>query len=202
MIKSNGAIKYEATDLATIYNRVKEFKPKKILYVIDKRQEMQMFMVFQAAEQIKLYKADECEFLGFGTINGPDGTPLKTRSGGAASLQSAIDDIYAASLKVIQETKKKISQKEKEKIAYCIALASLKFADLSNYRANDYIFTPDKFTRYEGKTGTYILYTTVRIKSILKKVKVQTTSDIEVKEECEKKLLLKLLDFSNVINEA
>jgi arginyl-tRNA synthetase len=138
--------------------------------------------------------------MGFGTINGSDGTPLKSRTGGAASLQSAIDDIYSSALINIETSKKILSSEEKNKIAKDIALASLKFADLSNLLETDYIFLPTKFTSFEGKTGAYILYCAVRIKSILSKIENINNYNIVITNKYEKDLAIKLLEFSEMIN--
>jgi arginyl-tRNA synthetase len=204
MVKSNGTVKYEATDLATIYNRTIEFKPDRIFYVIDKRQEMQMFLVFNAAESTGIYKQDKCEFLGFGTINGDDGLPLKTRAGGAATALGIIEEVETAAAVSFENNKKNLSLTEEEKkdIIYKISLASLKFADLANFRENDYIFTPDKFVKFEGKTGCYVLYTAVRMNSILEKNSIKENSKIIISNEFEKNIVLKMLEYSDIIDQA
>ncbi|GMO14565.1 MAG: arginine--tRNA ligase [Mycoplasmoidaceae bacterium] len=203
MVKSNGTVKYETTDLGTIYNRAKTFKPDKILYVVDKRQSLHFFLVFNAAAQTAICSLDKLEHLGFGTINGPDNKPFKTRSGGVATLQSIIDLVNEEALGVISKSEKanEFSQKQKLELSKKVALASLKFADLINYRVEDYIFTPEKFTSFEGKTGPYILYTAVRIKSIFSKYKSSKDNNICVTNEYEKRLALKINSFGDIINQ-
>jgi arginyl-tRNA synthetase len=202
MYKSNGALKYEATDLGTICNRVEQFHPNKIFYVIDKRQELSMFLVFNAANNIKLFKIEDCEFIGFGTINGVDGKPLKTRNGNAATLQTTINETYEAALKIISNNKNANYDKEQIKtIAYYVALSSLKFADLSNSFSTDYIYDVEKFTQFEGKTGPYILYTAVRIKSILKTNSSFQDFNIIITNDFEKNIIINLSKYSTIISE-
>lgn len=201
MYKSNGALKYEATDLGTIIDRVEQFHPNKILYVIDKRQELTMFMVFNAANNVGIYNKDNLEFIGFGTINGKDNKPLKTRDGNASTLQSTIDDTYEAALKIVLKNRAETySGDEINQIAYYVALSALKFADLSNSFASDYIYEPEKFSQFEGKTGPYILYTGVRIKSILRGNEGYENSEIVVTNEYEKRLIILLDKYADIIH--
>jgi len=200
VIKSNGTFKYEATDLGTIKNRIKEFNMDRIFYLTDKRQEQYFFSVFNAANNINLYPLERMQFLGHGMMVGPDGKPFKSRAGDAASLQEAIDMVYEASLKSIRESKKDIDEKEIPDIAYKVALAALKFGDLSNYAWNDYVFLPERFTKFSGKTGPYILYAYVRINSILSKNFVNETSNIVITNDTERSLVMKLLEYPEMIN--
>ncbi len=192
---STGAVMYVSSDLATILDRLQKFNPDLILYVVDVRQSLYFRQVFLAAEKIgflnEKHKAEHC---GFGTMNGKDNKPYKTRSGEIVKLRSLIDDVK----NVIAEKSKNISKEDIEKIA----VACIKFSDLINYRESNYIFDLEQFTNYEGKTGAYLLYSIVRIASIFsdKESFDYKITDFKTKEE--KNLLLELSKFSYIIKSA
>ena len=173
VLKSDGASNYETTDLATIKYREKEFDPDAILYVVDKRQELHFIQVFRTAKKCGLAKPEtSLEFIGFGTMNGADGTPFKTRDGGVLRLEYLLGQIEDRMYEKIKENKD-IPDDEAKKTADITALAAIKYGDLSNQASKDYIFDIDRFTAFEGDTGPYLLYTMVRIKSILTRYKEQ-----------------------------
>lgn len=172
ILKSNGATLYNTTDLATIVERRKLFDPDKIIYVVDKRQGLYFEQVFRCAKKTKIIGEDvDLIFLGFGTMNGKDGKPFKTRDGGVLRLENLLSD-------VTDEVEKKMADREmdesvRKNAAAKIALAAIKYGDLSNQASKDYVFDLERFTSFEGNTGPYILYTIVRIKSLMKKLKEQ-----------------------------
>ena len=202
--KSDGAYLYGTTDLATIYSRVKRFNPDEIWYVVDNRQELHFNQVFRAAYKSNIAPSDtKLQFLGFGTINGQDGKPFKTREGGVMSLPSLIDLVN-------EETYKKLNpsitdELEKKSIARTIALSAIKYADLIPYRSTDYIFDPNKFSDLEGKTGPYLLYSTIRMKSLLKKAN-ESNIDFNVikklKNEYDKEVMLNIMNFPLVLTKS
>ena len=168
LLKSDGAVGYDSTDLATIVQRQKDFAPQKIIYVVDKRQGLHFEQVFRAVRKAGIVGDDtDLIFLGNGTMNGKDGKPFKTRDGGVLRLEALVRDVRDHVAEKMAE--RELSQEEKDEIARKVGLAALKYGDLSNAATKDYIFDIDKFTSFEGNTGPYILYTMVRIKSILKK---------------------------------
>lgn len=171
IVKSNGATLYATTDLATIVEREKLFQPDQIVYLADKRQSMHFTQVFRVAKKTGIAGPDtELEFIGFGTMNGKDGKPFKTRDGGVLRLQALREEINEEVYKKIMENRD-YSEQEARKIAEKVGLAALKYGDLSNQAAKDYIFDIERFSSFEGNTGPYILYTIVRIKSLLNKYK-------------------------------
>ena len=178
VIKSDGSTKYETRDLATIYMRMKEFNPDEIWYVIDERQAFNFLQVFRGAYKSKLVpETCKLEFYGFGTINGKDGKPFKTRDGGIMTLNALIELIKDEISKKVKE-----DMSNREEIIENLTICTLKYADLLSYRKTDYIFEPEKFSSFEGKTGPYIMYTLVRCKSILKnndkiQYKIDTITD-------------------------
>lgn len=208
ILKSNGATLYNTTDLATIVERMKLFQPNHIVYVVDKRQELYFEQVFRCARKTKLVNEDtELTFLGFGTMNGKDGKPFKTRDGGVMRLENLIKEINEAVFHKIMENRS-VSEEEAEETAKIVGLSALKYGDLSNQAAKDYIFDVERFTSFEGNTGPYILYTIVRIKSILGKYYENNDSIVEQKEviapesDSEKTLMLTLARFNDVIENA
>ena len=168
VMKSNGAALYATTDLATILMRVQDYNPDRIVYVADKRQEMHFTQVFRVAKKAGLSDKALYSFQGFGTMNGKDGKPFKTREGGVMRLEYLIEEINTAVYNKIMENRE-VSEEEARKIASIVGLSAIKYGDLSNQAAKDYIFDIDRFTAFEGNTGPYILYTIVRIKSIMQK---------------------------------
>lgn len=173
ILKSDGASLYTTTDLATLVERRKLFDPDEVIYVVDKRQEMHFIQVFRCAKKTGLVKPEtDLEFLGFGTMNGKDGKPFKTREGGVMRLEYLISDINEKMYQKIAENPE-ISEEEARETARKIGLSAIKYGDLSNQASKDYVFDIDRFTSFEGNTGPYILYTIVRIKSILNKYQAQ-----------------------------
>lgn len=204
--KSDGAALYATSDLATIVEREKLYQPDAYIYLADKRQELHFTQVFRTAKKAGIVRPDvEMTFLGFGTMNGKDGKPFKTRSGGVMRLEHLIEDIDNAVLEKIKENRS-VSLEEAEKTAKIVGLAALKYGDLSNQASKDYVFDIDRFASFEGNTGPYILYTIVRIKSILSKYSESGKDNKGVInpaiEASEKTLSLSLIKFSEVIESA
>ncbi len=172
LYKRDGAVMYGTTDLATIVERMNLYKPSKIIYVVDQRQNLHFEQVFRAARLSGIAPADvEMTFAGFGTMNGTDGKPFKTREGGVLRLEDLIAMGREKARTRLQEADlaKDATDEEREQIAQMVGIAAIKFADLQNQRQADYIFDLDRLTSFEGKTGPYILYQAVRIKSLLRK---------------------------------
>ncbi len=168
ILKSDGATLYNTTDLATIVERMELFRPDHIIYVVDKRQDLYFDQIFRCARKTGLVTPEtKLTFLGFGTMNGKDGKPFKTRDGGVMRLESLVGGIAEEVYKKMEN--RELSEEEMRNIADMVGLAALKYGDLSNQAGKDYIFDIDRFTSFEGNTGPYILYTMVRIKSILSK---------------------------------
>lgn len=207
ILKRGGVSCYQTTDLATLLQRRKEFNPDEVIYVVDKRQDMHFVQVFRCARKANLVNSNTTlTFLGFGTINGKDGKPFKTRSGGVMRLEKLIEEVNQ---KIYQklENNKEMTEKEKKKISEIVGLAALKYADLSNQISKDYIFDIDKFTSLEGDTGPYILYTIVRIKSIIKKYKENNPSFIKgtlsiPNSNVERNIMLVISQFNKMIEQA
>ena len=169
LIKSDGSVLYDTTELATMVQRTKDFDPGKMLYLADKRQALHFEQVFRAARKSGIVKdGTELEFLGFGTMNGKDGKPFKTRDGGVMRLQQLISDITDFVRQKVLENQI-VEPELVEDTTKRVAMAALKYGDLSNQPTKDYIFDMDRFAAFEGNTGPYILYTIVRVKSILAK---------------------------------
>ncbi len=213
ILKSDGASLYNTTDLATMVWRMKDYNPDEMIYVVDKRQELYFTQVFRCARKTGIVKPEtELKFLGFGTMNGKDGKPFKTREGGVMRLEhliAGINEEMLAKIKENQKTKENlgISEEEAENTAKMVALAAIKYGDLSNQASKDYIFDIDRFTSFEGNTGPYILYTIVRIKSILNKYhalgKDESDAVIEAAHsKSEKDLMLELSKFNAVMENA
>ena len=207
ILKSDGAALYTTTDLATIIERRKLFDPDEIIYVVDKRQEMHFIQVFRCARKTGLVKEDtELKFLGFGTMNGKDGKPFKTREGGVMRLEHLIADINEEMFRKITENHE-VDEAEARETAKLVGLSAIKYGDLSNQASKDYVFDLDKFTSFEGNTGPYILYTIVRIKSILNKYRaggnaVEKGHILAPAGESEKVLMLALTGFNSMIQQA
>ena len=206
--KSDGASLYATSDLATIVEREQDFKPDRYIYVVDKRQAMHFEQVFRVSRKAEIVKPDtKMIFLGFGTMNGKDGKPFKTREGGVMRLEKLIADIDEAVFNRIMENRT-VSEEEARETAKVVGLAALKYGDLSNQASKDYVFDMDRFISFEGNTGPYILYTIVRIKSILGKYKENGGSVSELAAEkkilpaagaSEKALMLQLAKYSEVL---
>ena len=213
ILKSDGAALYSTTDLATLVWRMKDYNPDGVIYLTDKRQELHFIQVFRCARKAGIVGPNtELKHIGFGTMNGKDGKPFKTRDGGVMRLEYLVDEINEEMLKKITENQKEkesldISDEEAKVTAKVVALAAIKYGDLSNQASKDYIFDIDRFTSFEGNTGPYILYTIVRIKSILNKYyglgKEETGAAIEpAHSKSEKDLMMELSKFNAMMENA
>ena len=207
ILKSDGASMYNTTDLATIKERMEKIDPDQIIYVVDKRQELYFTQVFRCARKTKLVTPDtKLTFVGFGTMNGKDGKPFKTRQGGVMRLENLIRDINEQMYEKIVSNHE-VEPEEAKKTAQTVALAAIKYGDLSNQASKDYIFDVDRFTSFEGDTGPYILYTIVRIKSILAKYAATGKNADNAKlqkadSDAEKELMLSLSGFNAMMENA
>lgn len=212
ILKSDGASLYNTTDLATIMDRVKQYNPDRLVYLTDKRQNLYFEQVFRCARKTGLIDKDkELIHIGFGTVNGKDGKPFKTRDGGVMRLEYLIKDINDRMYERITQNRD-IDKEEALKISKIVGLAAIKYGDLSNQASKDYIFDVDKFTSSEGNTGPYILYTIVRIKSILDKYAEQggTIPDVDSGKisfmapvcPAHKSLMMELTGFAETISGA
>ena len=202
--KSDGAALYATSDLATIVEREQDFKPDHYVYVVDKRQDLHFTQVFRVAKKTGIVRPDcRLDFVGFGTMNGKDGKPFKTREGGVMRLENLIADISEAAYNRIMENRT-VSEDEAKETAKIVGLAALKYGDLSNQATKDYVFDIDRFISFEGNTGPYVLYTIARINSILKKYEdtcevAADTTILAPSGEPEKTLMLALSRFSEVM---
>ena len=206
ILKSDGASLYTTTDLATLVERVELFKPDEVIYVVDKRQGLHFEQVFRCAKKTQIVDENMgLFFLGFGTMNGKDGKPFKTRDGGVMRLEYLLDDITKEMYKKITENRN-VKEDDAKQTAAIVGLAAVKYGDLSNQASKDYVFDIDRFTSFEGNTGPYILYTIVRIKSILSKYieanKVIDTAILPASNDSEKALMLEMTRFNTVIENA
>ena len=207
ILKSDGASLYTTTDLATLVQREEDFHPDEVLYIVDKRQEMHFIQVFRCAKKTGIVNENtELKFLGFGTMNGKDGKPFKTRDGGVMRLETLIADINEQMYQKIMERGEQ-SEEEARATAKIVGLSAVKYGDLSNQASKDYIFDIDRFTSSEGDTGPYILYTIARIKSILRKYEELKggVSDLAIGEatnDGEKALMLELTKFNAMMENA
>lgn len=207
ILKSDGAALYDTTDLATLVEREELFQPNEVIYVVDKRQELHFVQVFRCAKKTGIVPEDtKLEFLGFGTMNGKDGKPFKTREGGVMRLEMLMKNINEKMYEKITENHT-VDPNEAEKTAKIVALSAIKYGDLSNQASKDYIFDIDRFTSFEGNTGPYILYTIVRIKSILAKYAEagKSAKDAVIQpahSDSEKALMLELSKFNAVMENA
>ncbi len=205
ILKSDGGTLYNTTDLATMVERMELFAPDEILYVVDKRQELYFETVFRCAKKTKLVEEEtKLTFLGFGTMNGKDGKPFKTRDGGVMRLENLISNISNAVLEKMLENRE-MDRQEAEAISKIVGLAALKYGDLSNQASKDYIFDLERFISFEGNTGPYLLYTIVRIKSIIQKYgsdSITTEALIPGKTLSEINLMLEASRFNDVVETA
>ena len=217
ILKSDGAALYNTTDLATIMDRMDKYDPDKLIYVTDKRQDLYFEQIFRCARKTGLVKPEtELIHIGFGTMNGKDGKPFKTRDGGVMRLEMLLNDINEEMYRKIAENKT-MNEEEAKETSEVVALSAVKYGDLSNQASKDYIFDVERFTSFEGDTGPYILYTIVRIKSILNKYFEQSKADtqkgaqsntqknVAIKKavnESEKALMLEIAKFNSVIEAA
>ncbi len=203
LLSSSGAVLYHTTDLATLIDRKAENNPDLIVYVVDQRQALHFEQVFLAAVKAGWYETEQLYHAGFGTMNGKDGTPFKTREGGVLRLEDLMDIMNDAARDRLESSGvgADFDAEERTEIARKIGLAALKFADLQNQRMTNYIFDPERFTAFEGKTGPYLLYAVVRIKSILRKAAEMNVvaGDIRVEADTEKTLVLSLDAYARAI---
>lgn len=205
ILKSDGAALYDTTDLATLIERESLYQPDQIIYVVDKRQELHFVQVFRCAKKTGIVRPEvDLKYLGFGTMNGKDGKPFKTREGGVMRLENLLREITEEMRKKIMDNRT-VTGEEAEATARTVGLAAVKYGDLSNQASKDYIFDVDRFTSFEGNTGPYILYTIVRIKSILNKYQENGGSmdALRIREpesDCEKALMLETAKFNEVID--
>ena len=206
--KSDGAALYATSDLATIIQREQDYKPNHYIYVADKRQELHFTQVFRVSKKANIVDENtKMEFLGFGTMNGKDGKPFKTRDGGVMRLENLISQINKAVYDKIMENRT-VSEEEANNTAKIVGLAALKYGDLSNQASKDYIFDIDRFASFEGNTGPYILYTIVRIKSILEKYKAESGNAdvnlpvISTDNGSQMQLMLEVAKFNEIIENA
>jgi arginyl-tRNA synthetase len=206
LLKSDGAVLYGTTDLATIADRVREYDPELILYVVDQRQHAHFEQVFRAARKTGLSGHAQLEHVGFGTVSGPDGKPFKTRVGGVMKLYDLIAMATEEAGKRLAEQGLAAEYPEEERtaIAKAVGIAAIKFADLANHRNSNYVFDLERFTRFEGKTGPYLQYAAVRIKSILRKARDEgLTSGVPViRSEEERRLALQFLSLPEALSAA
>lgn len=207
ILKSDGASLYNTTDLATILERMRLYHPDKIIYVTDKRQDLYFEQVFRCARKTKLVEPEtELKWIGFGTVNGSDGKPFKTRDGGVMRLETLIQETKDEMYRKIKEGRE-MPDEEARQVADLVAVSALLYGDLSNQASKDYIFDMDRFTSFEGDTGPYVLYTIVRIKSILAKYREQGGS-LEglsmqaAADEAEKALMMQLAQFNTMMQSA
>lgn len=203
LIKSNKSVSYETTDLATIWDRVHSINPNQIWYVVDNRQSLHFEQVFRTCYKSKIVgESVKLEHLGFGTMNGKDGRPFKTRDGSVMTLESLIKLVKDETLKKMN---KEYTDEEKNSIADDLSIAALKYADLLPVRSTDYIFDVEKFCDLNGKTGVYLLYSVVRMKSLIKKAKEKDISYNKlytIKGQQDRDVLIKLLQVDNILNKS
>ena len=204
VLKSDGAANYNTTDLATLVWRMQDYHADEVVYVVDKRQDLHFVQLFRCAKKVGIVpKNEKLQFIGFGTMNGKDGKPFKTREGGVMRLESLLDEIDNTMFEKIKSNES-MSEDEARETAKIVGLAALKYGDLSNQASKDYIFDMDRFTSFEGNTGPYILYTIVRIKSILRRYNEECGENpvkkiTEPQGESDKNLMLTLSRFSEVM---
>ncbi len=206
LVTSEGSALYGTTDLATILDRVEDLSPDLILYVVDQRQAQHFEQVFRAADKAKLLSEDKLEHIGFGTVNGPDGKPYKTREGGVLRLADLLDGALEKAEARLSEAGlgADLSEDERADVAHKVAIAAIRFADLQNHRLTNYIFDLDRFTSFEGKTGPYLLYAAVRMKSLLRKAAEEGVApgEIHVGSDEERRLVFALDDFDRALEQA
>ena len=203
VVSSEGSAMYGTTDLATILQRVRDQKPDLILYVVDQRQADHFEQVYRAAAKAGYIARDQLEHVGFGTMNGPDGKPFKTRAGGVLKLQDLIGQAEERARARLREADigADFSAEEFEDVAHKVAIAAIKFADLSNFRGTSYVFDLDRFMSFEGRTGPYLLYQAVRIKSIMRRAEGEgaTPGSISIEHPAERALALALDGFDHAL---
>ncbi|MEO0816395.1 MAG: arginine--tRNA ligase [Pseudomonadota bacterium] len=205
LVNSRGGTGYHTTDLATILDRTRmETPPERMLYVVDQRQALHFVQVYRAADKAGLFAQDRLEHIGFGTVNGPDGKPFKTREGGVlrlADLNAMALEEAERKIKAADKLPEDMDADERQSVAKAVALAALRFADLQSTRTTNYVFDLDRFTSFEGKTGPYLLYAAVRIKSLLRRAEEDghAAGAIRVESDAERGLVLALDGFGQAL---
>ena len=200
LIKSDGGLLYDSTELATLYSRNKRFNVDGYLYLTDIRQELHFTQAFRAAYKTNIVPNNvKLEWYGFGTMNGPDGKPFKTRDGNVMSLRELIDIVQNETRKVIKDN---IKEENKDELALKLAIAAIKYADLLPNRASDYVFDPIKFSDINGKTGTYILYGTVRMASLLNKADIKYNKYYSINSNEERNIILNIINLKEVLEKS
>ena len=203
LVKSNGSASYETTDLACIWERMKLFNPDEIWYLTDARQALHFEQVFRAAKKSKMVNEDtKLEFIPFGTMNGVDGKPFKTRDGGVMTLESLLD---LAKTECEKKVLPNITGEERDKVAEKVSVAAVKYADLIPYRLTDYNFDPVKFSDLQGKTGPYLLYSTIRMKSLLKKAEeagIEYKKYTKINSDIDRQVIIGLLNLRSVLTKS
>ncbi len=203
LVKSNGSASYETTDLACIWERMKLFNPDEIWYLTDARQALHFEQVFRAAKKSKMVNEDtKLEFIPFGTMNGADGKPFKTRDGGVMTLESLLD---LAKTECEKKVLPNITGEERDKVAEKVSVAAVKYADLIPYRLTDYNFDPVKFSDLQGKTGPYLLYSTIRMKSLLKKAEeagIEYKKYTKINSDIDRQVIIGLLNLRSVLTKS
>ena len=200
LLKSDGGVLYDTTELATLYSRIKRFKASKYFYLTDVRQELHFVEAFRAAYKTGIVPKDiSLEWFGFGTLNGPDGKPFKTRDGGIMSLRELISIVKTETRKVIKDN---IKEEDKDDLAEVLAIAAIKYADLLPNRTSDYVFDPIKFSDINGKTGPYILYSTVRMHSLLSKSNLKYDKYYKINTKEERDIIINIIKLRSVIEKS
>ena len=197
LVKSDGGVLYDTTEIATLYSRINRFKFDRMIYLTDIRQELHFIEAFRAVYKTNIIpKNIKLEWYGFGTMNGPDGKPFKTRDGGVMSLNNLIELVKNETKKVIKDN---IADDKKDDVALKLALAAIKFGDLLPNRSTDYIFDPIKFSDINGKTGPYVLYNTVRMRSLINKCDIKPNKYIKISTKEERNIIINLLNLRNIM---
>ena len=203
LVKSNGSASYETTDLACIWERMKLFNPDEIWYLTDSRQSLHFEQVFRAAKKSNIVNDNtKLEFIPFGTMNGADGKPFKTRDGGVMTLEALLD---LAEVECEKKILPNIEGEERKEVAEKVSVAAVKYADLIPFRLTDYNFDPVKFSDLQGKTGPYLLYSTIRMKSLLNKAKeanISYSNYLKINDESDRSIIIALLNLRSVLNKS
>jgi len=203
LVKSNGSASYETTDLACLWERMKLFNPNEIWYLTDARQALHFEQVFRAARKSEIVNENtKLEFIPFGTMNGADGKPFKTRDGGVMTLEALLD---LAKLECEKKILPNITGEERDSIAGLVSVAAVKYADLIPFRLTDYNFDPVKFSDLQGKTGPYLLYSTIRMKSLLKKAEeanIEYSTFTTMNSSIERDIIICMLNLRSVLTKS
>ena len=202
LVKSDGGYSYQVTDIATIKMRVDDLHAQEIIYVVDKRQSLHFEQVFEVAEKLGIAPNVKLQHIGFGTVNGADGKPFKTRDGGVMNLEDLIKLSKDKVRESMPEPTEEYNAEYIEKLVSQIAIGAIKFQDLKNNIASGYIFELDDFAKFDGKTGPYIQYAVARINSILRKAGALKGGDVVISNAEERDLALKIMQLNNIVMRA